>query len=105
MMRSIGMTIFAGIVVFATSASATFFLTQGDYDYLAAQGVERQSSVLRLLSPREESRLRFLINDPTQKDATARARLIHEALAEFESHQLWEKMNPGQVWGSPQRKN
>lgn len=77
-------------------------LTDADYDYLAAQDVKRGSPVLNALSPKEQSRLHALINDPaSDKDPSARAKMVRDALIEFEGNQDWEKMNPGQLWDSP----
>jgi hypothetical protein len=77
-------------------------LTEADYDYLATQDVKRGSPVLNALSPKEQSRLHALINDPgIDKDPLARAKMVRDALIEFEGNQDWEKMNPGQLWDVP----
>ena len=80
-------------------------LSDADYDYLATQQVKRGSPVLNGLSPKEQSRLHALINDPAMNDNTsARDQIVHDVLIEFEGNQDWEKMNPGQLWDSPTRK-
>ena len=77
-------------------------LTEADYDYLAKQDVKRGSSLLNALSPKEQSRLHGLISDPgTETDPLARAKIVRDALIEFEGNQDWEKMNPGQLWDAP----
>jgi hypothetical protein len=93
----------ATFFVVATSAFAVG-LTDADHAYLVTQNVERGSPVVEGLSPKEQARLHGLINDSrTESDPTARAKIVHEALVEFESHQRWEAMNPGQLWDSPKR--
>jgi hypothetical protein len=85
--------------VVATSAFAVG-LTDADHAYLVTQNVERSSPVVNGLSPKEQARLHGLINDSrTESDPTARAKIVHEALVEFESHQHWEAMNPGPTLG------
>ena len=86
----------------ATAPAAAFGLTEADYDYLAARGVE--STVLRDLSPREQVRLHRLINDAaTTSDPEARAREVAKTLEEFRGHQAWEDAHPGQLWDAPRR--
>ena len=81
-------------------------LTDSDHDYLATQDVKRGNSVINGLSPKEQSRLHALINDPgTDNDPVARARIVRDVLSEFEANQDWEKMNPGQLWDAPKRDN
>jgi hypothetical protein len=80
-------------------------LTEADHDYLGTQNVERASPLVRGLSPKEQARLHALVNaSQTENDPTARTKIVHEALVEFESHQRWEVMNPGQLWDVPKRK-
>ena len=77
-------------------------LTDADYDYLATHDVKRGSPLLNGLSPKEQARLHRLINDPAiDKDPSARAKMVRDALIEFEGNQEWEKMNPGQLWDAP----
>jgi hypothetical protein len=86
----------------ATAPAAAFGLTEADYDYLAARGVE--STVLRDLSPREQVRLHRLINDAAiASDPEARAREVAKTLEEFRGHQAWEDAHPGQLWDAPRR--
>ncbi len=87
----------------ATAALAVG-LTQADYDYLETQKIERHSSLLRDLSPKEQARLHALINDErTKDDAIAQAQNVNEALTGFSQNQLWEQQNPGQLWDAPRR--
>ena len=79
-------------------------LTDTDHDYLAIQDVKRGNAVINGLSPKEQSRLHALINDPgTDNDPVARAKIVRDVLSEFEANQDWEKMNPGQLWDAPRR--
>ena len=74
-------------------------LSPADYVYLAAQVVERHSSVLQNMSPIELHRLHRMINDQrTQSEPQLRTKAVMEALAEFESNQQWEVANPGRRW-------
>jgi hypothetical protein len=95
----------AGVVLLAATAPASAFgLSDADYGYLAAQGVERTSSVLRGLSPKEQARVHALLNDAaTANDPAARAREVAKALEEFREHQAWEDAHPGQLWDVPTR--
>jgi hypothetical protein len=95
----------AAVFFVVTSSAFSAGLTEADHDYLGTQNVERASPVVRGLSPKEQARLHALINDSqTENDPTARAKIVDEALVEFESHQRWEVMNPGQLWDVPKRK-
>jgi hypothetical protein len=81
-----------------------FGLTDSDYDYLTTQNVQRDSSVLRGLSPRERARLHAIItNGASENDPTAQAKNVADAIAVFEGHQLWEQGHPGELWDSPKR--
>lgn len=92
------------IAFIAVTPAFAIFLTDSDLEYLATQDIKRGSSVLNGLSPREQARLHTLINDPaTESDLLARARIVRDALNEFEANQDWEKMNPGQLWDAPRR--
>jgi hypothetical protein len=94
----------AAIAFFAVTPAFAIFLTDTDHEYLATQNIKRGSSVLNGLSPREQSRLHTLINDPaTAGDLLARAKIVGDALNEFEANQDWEKRNPGQLWDAPRR--
>lgn len=76
-------------------------LSPSDYDYLAEQGVPRDSIVLQKMSPRELSRLHKVINDArTSGNAQSRAEAVRGVLSEFEGNQRWENANPGQLWDS-----
>jgi hypothetical protein len=88
----------AGLALLTAPAFA-FGLTDTDQDYLSAQGVDRTSSVLRGLSPREQARLHAIINDATTiNDPAARARAVAKALDEFREHQAREQAHPGELW-------
>ena len=94
----------AAIAFFAVTPAFAVGLTDTDHDYLAIQGIKRGSPVINGLSPKEQSRLHALINDPgTDNDLVARARIVRDVLSEFEANQDWEKMNPGQLWDAPKR--
>lgn len=74
-------------------------LSETDFTYLAIQGIQRDSSVLQKMSPKERYRLHRLISDEKTQDAPqARSDAVRRALAEFAGNQLWEKENPGQFW-------
>ena|ERR1022692_1914840 len=82
-----------------TASALAFGLSDSDYQYLATQNVERTSSLIIQLSPKEQARLHSLINDPrTAKDPDSRDKNVHEVLAEYLGHQLWEKSHPGLLW-------
>jgi hypothetical protein len=92
--------------LFAVTVSAfAFGLSDDDYVYLATtQHAERDHAPILDISPKERSRLRYLINHPqTANDPTARDKNVKDALAEFLDHQLWDKSHPGQLWDSPKR--
>jgi len=85
-------------LITATAPAFAFGLTDTDQDYLSAQGVDRTSSVLRGLSPREQARLHAIINDATTiNDPAARALAVAKALDEFREHQAWEQAHPGEL--------
>jgi hypothetical protein len=87
-----------GLLV-ATAPAFAFGLTDTDQEYLSAQGVDRTSSVLRGLSPREQARLHAIINDATTiADPAGRARNVATALEESREHQAWEQAHPGELW-------
>jgi hypothetical protein len=93
------------VCCFVVQSAFAFGLTESDHDYLVTQNVERGSSIIRKLSPKEQARLHALINDSkTENDPTARTDIIRAALKEFEKNQFWEEMNPGQLWDSPKGK-
>lgn len=86
-------------VLVSTIPAFAVGLTDADFEFLATQNVERNSSVLRGLSPRELARLHALINDlVTSGDQVARKKAVERALQEFRAHQAWEQANPGQLW-------
>lgn len=88
----------------AATPAGAFGLTDVDQEYLSAQGVERTSSVLRGLSPREQARLHAVINDAaTAGDPLARASAVTKALEEFRERQAWEETHPGELWGVRRR--
>ena len=94
----------AAIAFFISAPAFAVGLTDTDYEYLANQDVKRGSPIINGLSPKEQSRLHALINDPgTDSDPVARARIVRDVLSEFEANQDWEKMNPGQLWDAPKR--
>jgi hypothetical protein len=74
-------------------------LSPADYDYLALQGVPRDSVVLQKMSPKELSRLHKVINDTrTGVNPQSRADAVRGVLAELEGNQRWENANPGRLW-------
>lgn len=93
----------AGFLAFCVSAFA-FGLSESDFSYLAMQNIARNDPPIHDLSPKEQSRLHSLINDPlTANDPAARAKYVGQALAEFLDHQLWEHSHPGQLWDAPKK--
>jgi len=75
-------------------------LSRSDYVYLASQHVLANSPILENMSPKELSRLHWIINDEHSKaNPILRADAVRDALVEFKEHQLWEKMHPGHLWG------
>ena len=80
-------------------------LSPTDYGYLLSQGVPRDSPVLQNMSPKELRRLHQLIDDEkTQSNPQAKMDAVRNALAGFESNQMWEKANPGQLWDAEKRR-
>ena len=93
----------AGFLVLTVSAFAVG-LSEADFEYLKTQNIGRNSPPIHDLSPKEQARLRSLINDPRNaNDPVAQARYVNEALTEFLGHQLWEQSHPGQLWDAPKR--
>src|ERR1700693_3271754 len=90
------------ILFAATTLSFAVGLTEADYEYLALQNVERWSVLLLNLSPKEQARLHAIINFVPITPA-ALAKDIAEALAQFMTHQDWERAHPGQLWDLPPR--
>jgi hypothetical protein len=87
-----------------TAVSFAVGLSDTDYEYLAAQELERNSPILRDLSPKEQATLHAIIGDSrTAVDPTARAKNVNDALAVYREHQLWERVHPGELWDIPRR--
>ena len=75
-------------------------LSRSDYVYLASQDVLANSPILQNMSPKELSRLHWIINDElTKTNPILRADAVRDALVKFKEHELWEKMHPGHLWG------
>ena len=92
-----------GLLLAVTSSAGAWGLTDEDYDYLRrAQSLERYDAPLPNLSPKEQSRLRYLINDP-QPDPVVRDESVKDTLGLFLEHQLWEKAHPGELWDVPKK--
>jgi hypothetical protein len=88
--------------LFLTTSALAFGLTEGDFEYLSAHGIERASPLIQALSPKENQRLHAIINDVlTNDDPIARITVLETTLNEYREHQRWEKMNPGQLWDVP----
>jgi hypothetical protein len=88
----------------ASSLEEGVLLSQADYIYLTAQGVQANNPVLQKLSPKELNHLHLIINDErTQSNPKSRTDAVRATLAEFEGHQLWEKTNPGHLWDDEKR--
>jgi hypothetical protein len=90
---------------FAVTISAfAFGLSDADYDYLRTQNVERSDAPILDLSPKEQTRVHNLINDPqTASDPIARDKNVKDLLAVFLGHQVWEKQHPGELWDAPRK--
>ncbi len=96
--------VIASVTFLTASAASAFGLTEADYNYLETQKIEKGSTLIRDLSPREQARLHALINDGrTQDNPIAQAENVKEALRGFSQNQLWEQQNPGQLWDTPRR--
>ena len=96
----------ASIAFFAVSTVAfASGLTERDYGYLnSAHNIDRDSLILKGLSPKEQARLHALINDTkTSGNAATRTQDVSDALAKFAEHQRWEQDNPGKLWDAPKR--
>jgi|SRR5277367_3905761 len=88
----------------STSMSFAVGLSEADYEYLAVHELERTSPLLRDLSPKEQATLHGIIGDArTADNPAAKAKNVSNALAAYREHQLWERMNPGELWDSPHR--
>jgi hypothetical protein len=102
MLRLILGAVFSAI--FVTTSALAIDLTDGDFDYLNTQGIERASPVIRGLSPKESWGLHSLINDVrTKDDPAARSKAVGSILNEHREHQEWERMHPGELWDEPKR--
>jgi hypothetical protein len=100
----IGAVLLAFTPVAGSSHEEGVLLSSPDYDYLATQGVPRDSLVLQKMSPKELRRLHQLITDEkTQNNPQSRAEAVRAALNDFEANQVWEKANPGQLWDAKKR--
>jgi hypothetical protein len=95
----------AVVGVFALSGFAfAYGLSDADYVYLQTQHFEDSDAPVSNLSPLERTTLHYLINDPrTANDLVARDQKVKELLAEYLSHQLWEKAHPGELWDAQKR--
>jgi hypothetical protein len=92
----------AGVVLITPVFAAG--LTEADFDYLITQTVQKDGRLIQGLSPKEQARLHALINDVvTANDPIARAKDVSRVLADFNSHQVWEREHPGQLWDAPSR--
>jgi hypothetical protein len=92
-----------GLLLAVTSPAVAWGLSDEDYDYLRkTQNLERYDAPVLNLSPKERSRLHYLITDP-QSDATVRDKNVKDTLALFLEHQLWEKAHPGELWDAPKK--
>ena len=92
------------VVVFLTTSSFAFPLTEEDLEYLKTHGVEKAGPLIQGLSPRETARMHALITDlRTKDDPVARRKAIEAALNEHREHQSWEIMNPGKLWNARER--
>jgi len=92
-----------GVLLAVASSAVAWGLSDEDYDYLRkTQSLERYDAPLPNLSPKERSRLHYLINDP-QPDAAVRDKNVKDTLGVFLEHQLWEKAHPGELWDVPKK--
>jgi hypothetical protein len=81
-----------------------FGLTQDDFVYLSSLGIQENNPAIQNLSPRQGARIHNLINaDWSKNDPVARAKSVHEALAEVIQQHRWEEDNPGKLWNSSKR--
>ena len=98
MKRCILLGIAAGLLGMSTPASARFYLTDSDFEYLATLNFEKPTILLNL-GPKEEATLHAEINDRrTEKSPSDRARIVTGTLTEILSHRHWEQTHPGQFW-------
>lgn len=105
-MKNAGLVGFALAFLWTVSAVAGsgVMLSPDDYTYLSTQGVARDHSVLGKMSPRELSRLHYVIIDQrTDGDPKAKSREVFGLLSEFEANQQWERDNPGLLWDDKKR--
>jgi hypothetical protein len=92
-----------GLLLAAISSAVAWELSDEDYDYLRrTQNLERYDAPILNLSPKERSRLHYLITD-LQSEAAARDKNVKDTLALFLEHQLWEKAHPGELWDAPKK--
>lgn len=100
-------SILAGLFLAAavTTPALAFQLTPADFGYLETLGVERNSPIMRDLSPRQEARLHNIINaDWAKNNPEKRAGSVREALMDVVEQREWEKNNPGKLWDSSKQK-
>jgi hypothetical protein len=86
-------------LLLALTYSAAWDLSDEDYDNLRRR---RVSNDILNLSPKEWSRLHYLINN-AQPDAAARDKNVKDTLGLFLGHQLWEKAHPKELWDDPKK--
>jgi hypothetical protein len=94
----------AGLLWTGTFSALAWGLSDEDYDYLRkTQLLERNEAPIPQLSPKERTRLHNnLIKYPeAANDPSARDKKVKDAIAEFLSHQVWEKAHPGKLWDAP----
>jgi hypothetical protein len=92
-----------GLLLAVTYSACAWALSDEDYDYLRkTQSLERYDAPVLNLSPKERSRLHYLIND-AQPDAAVRDKNVKDILGLFLEHLLWEKARPGELWDDPKK--
>lgn len=82
----------AALVVSFCNPAFAFGLSDTDYDYLATQGVPRDSAVLRGLRPKEQASLHAIIGYRASEFLPdLRAKNVADVLKVFQEHQDWEQ--------------
>lgn len=93
------MIVITVIICFSVAPAFAVGLTESDYAYLETQDVQRNSTLIKSLSPKEQARIHALINDQmTKNDPVTHAQNVNQALAQFGLNQIWELENQGQPW-------
>jgi hypothetical protein len=88
-----------GLLLALTYSASAWDLSDEDYDYLRkTQSLERYDAPVLSLSPKERSRLHYLIND--QQPDAVRDKNVKDILGLY---QMWEEAHSSELWDAPKK--